>query len=218
MTNPCQVTIISKYRITGEALSGALTARNGKYQASYRSCCSLTEVDLEHAADVILLSCMEECPLGLQSSISAFPEAKHIVLSRDPNEAQQLEWLRQGAHGIVDESTAEVGFDLLDTIIDAVRSGILWAPRKILSRLLIDARTSSARPPVPEDDQRELSPREKELLGLVTLGLSNAEIATRLFISEKTVKGHLTNIYRKLEVSNRLQATLKVSRSPKTLL
>jgi ATP/maltotriose-dependent transcriptional regulator MalT len=54
-----------------------------------------------------------------------------------------------------------------------------------------------------------LSPRELEVLGLVARGLSNAEIATELFISEGTVKRHLTNIYLKLEVRSRLHAINK---------
>ncbi len=54
-----------------------------------------------------------------------------------------------------------------------------------------------------------LSGREIEILGLVSEGLSNREIADRLVISEGTVKNHLTNILSKLDARDRMQATLR---------
>jgi DNA-binding NarL/FixJ family response regulator len=51
-----------------------------------------------------------------------------------------------------------------------------------------------------------LSPREREVLALITLGLGNAEIAARLSISEKTVRNHVSNIFDKLGVWTRAQA------------
>ncbi len=51
----------------------------------------------------------------------------------------------------------------------------------------------------------ELSIREKEIINFVLLGLSNKEIANKLYISQLTVKTHLQNIYRKLGISNKLQ-------------
>jgi len=53
-----------------------------------------------------------------------------------------------------------------------------------------------------------LTEREKEVLGLVGEGLSNKEIAKKLFLSEKTVKNHLNNIFKKIEVSDRTNAAL----------
>lgn len=55
--------------------------------------------------------------------------------------------------------------------------------------------------------ESELTKREIEILQLVKMGLSNKEIASRLFISLETVKKHLKNTYAKLDVKNRAQAT-----------
>jgi DNA-binding CsgD family transcriptional regulator len=55
----------------------------------------------------------------------------------------------------------------------------------------------------------KLSIREKEILDLLIQGKLNKEIASLLFISEETVKKHLKNVYRKLGVRNRVEATLK---------
>jgi len=53
-----------------------------------------------------------------------------------------------------------------------------------------------------------LTPREKEVLGLVATGLSNKEIAVKLFLSDKTIKTHLRNIYKKLDVNDRTAAAV----------
>lgn len=60
---------------------------------------------------------------------------------------------------------------------------------------------------VETDDGAPLTPREREILALVTEGYSNRELAKRLWVTEQTVKFHLSNIYRKLGVTNRTEAS-----------
>ena len=76
------------------------------------------------------------------------------------------------------------------------------APR--IARLLADGATSAA--------QARTLPREREVLVLLTDGFANKQIARRLGISEKTVKGHLTNIFRAIGVNDRTQAALWAER------
>jgi len=57
-------------------------------------------------------------------------------------------------------------------------------------------------------DELQLTPRELEVLQCIVQGMSNKEIATRLFISEKTVKNHITSLFRKLNVDDRTQAAV----------
>jgi DNA-binding NarL/FixJ family response regulator len=64
-----------------------------------------------------------------------------------------------------------------------------------------------ARAPVHGADLPDLTRRELEILRLAAEGLSNAELAKRLWVTEQTVKFHLSNIYRKLDVSNRTEAS-----------
>ena len=74
-----------------------------------------------------------------------------------------------------------------------------------------------ARPAQPSDPVRaailaeQLSPQEQRVLHLLAAGRSNPEIAERLVVSVNTVKAHLKNIYRKLGVSNRMQAARRVT-------
>ena len=55
-------------------------------------------------------------------------------------------------------------------------------------------------------DEKILSPREKQVLGLVVLGMTNSEIAAKLYLAESTVKSHLSTAFRKLNVSTRSEA------------
>ncbi len=88
--------------------------------------------------------------------------------------------------------------------IGAVCKGELWVERKILSRFA-EGKLVFAKKMEPSFNQiaHKLSPREKEIISFLANGLSNSEIANRLNLSEKTIKAHLYNIYRKLNVRNR---------------
>ena len=89
--------------------------------------------------------------------------------------------------------------------IQAILRGELWFSRKIMSRLVSEQRGSLSS---SEEDPILITTREREILGKIASGYSNKDIASSLFISVHTVKTHLYNIYRKINVSNRLQAIL----------
>ena len=103
------------------------------------------------------------------------------------------------------------GYLLKDVDSDAVAEGIRAAARgespldPRAARTLLDARTAP-------DPLAGLSEREREVLALLVEGLPNKLIARRLGISEKTVKAHLTRIFRELDVTDRTQAALWAQR------
>jgi DNA-binding NarL/FixJ family response regulator len=76
--------------------------------------------------------------------------------------------------------------------------------RKVISRLVSPASKGEAEKPAVE-----LSPRELEVLKLAARGISNADIANELFISARTVQGHLSSIFNKLSVSSRTEAVFQ---------
>jgi DNA-binding NarL/FixJ family response regulator len=82
------------------------------------------------------------------------------------------------------------------------------APTFISARLLEEVRAGARRGAVEEDGFSPLSPREIEILGFVSQGLSNKEIASILRISDQTVKNNITSILRKLQVNDRTQAVI----------
>lgn len=89
--------------------------------------------------------------------------------------------------------------------VRAVSEGELWVSREIMSKCLLEE----------EEEERStgkepslLTPREVEILSMVALGTKNEDIADRLCISPNTVKTHIYNIFKKIDVPNRLQAAL----------
>ena len=100
----------------------------------------------------------------------------------------------------------------LDRFVKGVRAilqGELWFSRKITSRILMD--THYRRSSIAAAEAM-LTAREKEILIAIASGASNGDIAAECFISPNTVKTHLYNIYKKIGVKNRLEATLWVAR------
>ena len=111
-------------------------------------------------------------------------------------------WLEAGASGIVLEtSTVE---QMLDAIRQVAR-GETYLPSELAQQVL---RSLDASIPPRQSPTEPLTDREREVLGLLAQGLSNKDIAQRLYVSVRTVEGHLANIYGKLQVTSRMTAAL----------
>jgi LuxR family transcriptional regulator of csgAB operon len=107
--------------------------------------------------------------------------------------------------------------ELLGKGIRSMLSGELWVSRELLSAYVKEGMNIKA--PVfyrvSTNSNRILSKRETEILGMVAIGAKNGEIADKLCISHHTVKTHLYNIYKKIHVSDRLQAVLWAAKNLK---
>ena len=132
------------------------------------------------------------------------PKTKTLMLTASVDEDTIFRALTAGAKGYISKD-ASVS-DLIKAI-QAVHRGELWVERKLVSKFF-DKGAISNDGAEDELEQRNegLSPREQEVLGCLTKGCTNKEIAEALFISEKTVKNHLHNIFRKLNITKRLEA------------
>jgi DNA-binding NarL/FixJ family response regulator len=91
--------------------------------------------------------------------------------------------------------------------VEIAAKGVMVAPRELLPHLIKHITVSEE-----EVDIGDLSPRQREILGMVVEGMSNAEIARNLFLSESTIKQHLRAAYKVLGVSNRTQASKLLGR------
>ena len=89
--------------------------------------------------------------------------------------------------------------------IETICKGELWYSRKVMSRVIQGEQEKDI---FASSTKKSLTHREIEILSLVAIGAKNDEIADKLFVSPHTIKTHLYNVYKKLSVSNRLQATL----------
>ncbi len=111
--------------------------------------------------------------------------------------------VRLGASGIVQKEAAA---EVLLMAIERVRAGEVWLDRSITASLIAEISQGGENRQDPEAARiGSLSAREREVITLIGEGLSNKRIAERLSISEITVRHHLTSIFAKLEVSDRLE-------------
>ncbi|WP_043008746.1 response regulator transcription factor [Comamonas testosteroni] len=128
-----------------------------------------------------------------------------LVLSNRPSDEEGRNLLSRGACGY---AHAQSSSEVLSRMLQSMAGGNIWLGRSLLQRLLRDV---DARLPEQESDWAEpLSAREQEVARYASLGDSNAEIAERMSISERTVRAHLSAVFEKLQVQDRLMLTLKV--------
>jgi len=98
-------------------------------------------------------------------------------------------------------------FDLIEKGIKKILDGEYWLSREMLVKSLQSVRVNADKVrDLPATSQ--LTVREREILRFIAAGLSNQAIAERIFISPNTVKTHISNIYKKIDATNRVQAIL----------
>jgi DNA-binding NarL/FixJ family response regulator len=142
--------------------------------------------------------------LDLLRSVKAeWPDIPVIMLSTYENAPYVKRALSDGASGyLLKDATPE---DLSQAINVALSgSGNVLSPR-VIQNLFDDAESNSHN---GRRSEFSLTQRENDILGLLSEGRSNRDIAGSLFLSEKTVKAHLAAIFRKLGVTNRTQAAM----------
>jgi DNA-binding NarL/FixJ family response regulator len=134
------------------------------------------------------------------------PKTKALMLTVAADEPTIFKALKAGAKGYLSK---DVSISDLIKAIQAVYKGEFWVERKLIARFFegeaIARSREEGRPGRPKE---VLTPKEKQVLCILTKGCTNKEIGRTLFISEKTVKSHLNSIFRKLNVTRRLQAIL----------
>ncbi|KJS31507.1 MAG: hypothetical protein VR64_11630 [Desulfatitalea sp. BRH_c12] len=128
-----------------------------------------------------------------------------ILFNVEVSEGLDREALMKGFRGVVH---AHLPIDFYPRALSAVASGELWYPRKVLAQHFL-----SENMPYRKllEKNSLLTEREKEILRMLSSGKSNQQIADYLSISQHTVKNHAYNIFKKLNVSNRLEAALWLS-------
>ncbi len=154
--------------------------------------------------DVVLMDLLMPVKDGLQAITEIKDENPHIsilVLTSFAEENKVFPAIRAGALGYLLKDTAPD--QLLQAIYDVHRGEPSLHP-SIALQLIREINQPSNLPPAPDP----LSERELEVLKLVAQGLTNQEIASRLVISEWTVRTHVRNILGKLHLANRTQAAL----------
>jgi DNA-binding NarL/FixJ family response regulator len=142
--------------------------------------------------DVLLLDLqMERWALSDIGELA--PATRVLVLTASESVENAIAAMRRGARAVVQKRFA------VQTLIEAIRavaSGLVWMPPDLQAEIAAQWSASGS---------RQLTGREVEIVHYVAVGLRNAEIANRLSITETTVKTHLNNIFKKLELRDRVE-------------
>jgi two-component system, NarL family, nitrate/nitrite response regulator NarL len=163
---------------------------------------------LERAAketpDVIVLDLIlgdEDALSFLPELCAASPNSRVLVLTGVQNSDAHRRAIRKGAMGIV---LKEHAADQLLKAIEKVNKGEVWIERSMMGSMIQElSRPAMVDPELVKIES--LTDREREVIALVGEGLKNKQVGERLFISETTVTHHLSSVFSKLEVSDRLE-------------
>lgn len=198
-SSPIRVLIVDDHPVVRAGLSGILGGEADLLVVGEAaSAGEATAAARAKRPDVVLMDLRMPGGDGVKATtdvLAEVPSARVVVLTTYESDADILRAVEAGAAGyLLKDATRE---ELVNAIRAAARGETVLAP-SVATRLV-----NRIRNPQPAD---RLSPRELEVLSLVAKGLSNADIARQLVISEATVKTHLLRIFAKLGVCDRTAA------------
>lgn len=163
---------------------------------------------VEQRPDVVAL----DLDLGGVFGLDLIPElrrdaagAKILVVTGNRDPEVHREAARRGASGLVSKDKAP---EVFVKAILKVHEGEPWFDRSLIGQMIREMAGGREKQNQEAERIATLTAREREVIGLICEGLKNKVIADRLFISETTVRHHLTSIYSKLGVSDRLELVI----------
>ena len=165
---------------------------------------------------ILLDGAVLDTPIEQQAAqiVAAAGSGRVIVMTAAFSEDEEIALLKAGVKGCCRRG---IDPESLEQVLSVTHGGGVWVTRSLLPRLVTELRryAEAQRPAadktVASDKLSALTPREKEIVQLIVGGASNKQVASALDISERTVKGHLSNVFQKLGVSDRLKLVLYVT-------
>lgn len=202
-----QVIVIGKDNLNNSLLASYIE-KDTSYPTSIVNFTNQPSVNQEslYSADLILIDCNSWDEEKIETLLHQYPfsltEAEHTHMALF-NITQQHNAEHYAQHNIVKGLFPEdISRKQLIAGIKSIFNGELWLSRKLLSKILINSRKN----PQSENEDFGLTRRETEIIKLIADGARNNDIADSLCLSAHTVKTHIYHIYKKLNVSNRMQA------------
>ncbi len=162
----------------------------------------------DHRPDVVLMDIRMPVMDGIEATSRLHASGGPPVLVLTTFDDDEVLWgaLQAGAAGFLLKDTPA---DDLCAAIRSIAAGGSWLDQRVTPRVLSVVRSGAPRSsPISDELIDRLSERETEVLTLISQGASNVEIAVRLYVSERTVKGHVGSIFAKLGARDRAAAII----------
>jgi len=162
----------------------------------------------EHAPDVVVMDVRMPVCNGLEATrriTTSKSAARVLILTTFDLDEYVFEALRAGASGFL---LKDAGADELVHAVRVIAAGDALLAPSITRRLIEDYARRSPAAAKPSTALESLTPREVEVLRLIARGMSNADIAQQLVVSDATVKTHVARIFAKLDLHDRAQAVV----------
>ncbi|GIV65767.1 MAG: response regulator transcription factor [Chloroflexota bacterium] len=204
--NPITVIIVDDHAVVRQGLTAFLqTQEDIEIIGEAENGAQLLELLPNSVPDVLLMDLIMPDMDGVEATrrVKAIsPHTQVIIFTSYYKDEHIFPAVRAGALSYILKDTKPT--DLVDAIRKASRGEAVLHPR-VAARLVQEVQGTRSESINPFS---ELSDREMEILRLIASGISNREIAEKLFISEKTVKSHVSNILSKLHLADRTQAAV----------
>ena len=160
--------------------------------------------------DLVLMDLKMPMMNGIQATRrlrNRHPETKILVLTTYDDDQWVVDAIRSGASGYLLKDTPRI--DLIDAVKGTV-AGQSFVDPSIAGKVL--AMAAGTMPRIPESSVPDIRPREKQILILIARGLSNADIAAELYLSEGTVRNYASALFTRIGVTDRTQAAIAALR------
>ena len=205
-----QVCLLSPHPLVLSEFERALA--NGSFKISSRHLESTLGPDLRHLqipkATIYVVDAHVAKPAAgalLTNILESNGEARIIVVAEKFDSAESYSLLQMGAKGLLSYTEAR---EQLPHALPLVAEGGFWVPRSVLSGFVDSILAGSHSRRIKADTAADLSRREQEVLSALLENLANKEIGSRLNISERTVKFHVSNLLSKFGVRRRADLIL----------
>jgi DNA-binding NarL/FixJ family response regulator len=214
LTPTIRVVLAGGYNLVREALRSLLQSMGGFLVVGETSSApAVLDLIETHRPDVVLLM-MEGASQRQIMLLDLLPDiterALVLIVTGNPDARLQAQAIEQGAAGVV---MGDQSGQVLVKALRKVCAGEIWLDRASTAAVVNQLAKRRADDDPETAKVKSLTPRERQIVALITEGLTNREIAGRLRISEATARNHVTSILAKLEMGDRFHLTVYAFRN-----
>lgn len=169
------------------------------------------KIDSLGIPDLVLMDLKMPHRNGIQATRqlrSTYPESKVLILTTYDDDHWVIDAIKAGASGYLLKDTTRI--DLIDAVKGTILMDQTFIDPSVAGKVLAMAANTMSRP--IESSTPDIKPRDRQLLTLIARGLSNADIAGKLYLSEGTVRNYASALFNRIGVADRTQAAVTALR------